>query len=194
MGPEWRCYSAPEIKTREEQLAWGNKFDQKEAPGAKAPERIVRDEEQEEVFYWGDAKEILAPFHQHKPQFGSSSRGQFSISGDGDGDNDNSAGREEMLFVPMRKNKRKSDTAGMLTGLRADTNSSYWKCQRGKLHTREGMGSTHSKRPDSGTSKTGTSEAIVKAVYMMEPGPNPYKSAMESDEEPECEWQEAIYS
>jgi len=192
VGPESRCYSAPEIKTREEQPAWGNKFDQKEAPCEKAPERIVRQEEQEEVFYCGDAKEILAPFHQHKPQFGSLSRGQSSIRGDGDSDNDNSAGREEMPFVQTRKNKRKSDSSGMLTGLRPDTNSPYWKSQRVKLNTTEGMGSTHSKWPDSGTSNTGTSEAIVEAVYMMEPGPNLYKSAMESDAA--WELQEAIYS
>jgi len=54
------------------------------------------------------------------------------------------------------------------------------------------MGSTHSKRGGSGTSNTGTSDAMVEAVYMVEAGPNTYKSAMESDEA--CEWQEGIDS
>ena len=73
MGPESRCYYAPEIKPWEEHLPWGDEFDEKEAPREKAPERIVRYEEQEEVIDWGDAKEVLAPFHQHKPLVGSSS-------------------------------------------------------------------------------------------------------------------------
>jgi len=71
---------------------------------------------------------------------------------------------------------------GMLRGLRADTNSSYWESQNGKLRTTEGMGSTHSKRGGSGTSNTGTSEVMVSVVYMVEAGTNTYKSAMESDE------------
>jgi len=53
------------------------------------------------------------------------------------------------------------------------------------------MGSTHS-QSGSGTSNTGTSEAMALAVYMVEADPNTYKSAMESDEA--CEWQEAIDS
>ena len=97
-----------------------------------------------------------------------------------------------MPYVPTRKRRRKSDTAGMLTGLRADTNSSYWESQRGKLHTTEGMGSPHSKRTGSGISNKGTSEEIVQAVYMVKAGPNPYKSAMESDQA--CESPEAIDS
>jgi len=51
------------------------------------------------------------------------------------------------------------------------------------------MGSTHSKS-GSGTSNTGTSDARVSAIYMVEAGPNRYKSPMQSDEP--CEWQEAI--
>jgi len=71
-------------------------------------------------------------------------------------------------------------------------NSSYWESQKGKLPATEGMGSAHSKKSGSGTSNTSTSEAMVEAVYMVEAGPNTYKSAMESDEA--CEWQEAIDS
>jgi len=50
----------------------------------------------------------------------------------------------------------------------------------------------YSKRGGSRTLNTGTSEAIVEAVYMVEAGLNTYKAAMESDEA--CEWQEATDS
>jgi len=180
-GQESRRYYAPEIQPWEEQLAWCDEFDEEEAPGEKAPERRVREEEKEQGFDWGDAEEVLAPFHLRKPQVESSSAGQSSNGDDSDGDNDNYADREEMPFVTTRKKRRKSDTPGMLRGLRADRNSSYWESQKGKLPTTEGMGSTHSKS-GSGTSNTGTSKAIVSAVYMVKAGPNMYKSAMKSDE------------
>jgi len=191
---ESRCYYVPEIQPWEEQLAWGDEFDEEEAPGEKAPERKVtqREEEQEQVFYWGDAEEVLALFHLGKPQVESSSAGQSSNGRDGGGDDDNGAEQEEMPFVITRKKRRKSDTPGMLKGLTADTNSSYWELEKGKLPTTEGMGRTYSKRGSSRTSNTGTSEAMVSAVYMVEAGPNTYKSAMESDEA--CKWQEAIDS
>jgi len=191
VGQESRHYYALEIQPWEEQLAWGDEFDEEEAPGEKAPERRVREEEQEQLFHWGDAEEVLAPFHLRKPEVESSSAGQSSNGGDGGGDDDNDVDREEMPFMTMRKKRRISDTPGTLRGLRADTNSSYWESQKGKLPTMEGMGSTHSKS-GSGTSNTGTSEAIVSAVYMVEAGSNTDKSAMESDEA--CEWQEAINS
>jgi len=194
VGQESRCYYGPEIQPWEEQLAWGDEFDDEEAPGEKAPERRVtrREEEQEQVFDCRDAEEVLAPFHLRKLRVESSSAGQSCNGGDGGGDNDNGVDREEMPFVTTRNLRRKSDTAGMLRGLTADTNSSYWESKKGKLPTTEGMGSTHSKRGGSGTSNTGTSEARLEAVYMVEAGPNTYKSAMESDEA--CEWQEAIDS
>jgi len=191
VGQKLRCYYAPEIQQWEEQQAWGDEFDEEEAPGEKAPERRVREEEQEQVFDWGDAGEVLAPFHLHKPQVELSSAGQSSNGGDGDSDDDNDAGREEMPFVTTRKKRRKLDTPGMLRRLRADTNSSYWESQKGKLPTTEGMGSIHSKS-GSGTLNTGSSGTMVSAVYMVEAGPNMYKAAMESDEA--CEWQEAINS
>jgi len=93
--------------------------------------------------------------------------------------------------VTTSKNRSKSDTAGMLRGRRADTNSSYWESQNGHLATMEGMGRTHSKS-GSGTSIIGTREVTVSAVYMVEACLNTYTSAMESDEV--CEWPEAIYS
>ena len=77
--------------------------------------------------------------------------------------------------MTMRQKRRKLDTPGMLKGLRADTNCSYWESQKGKLATTEGMGRTHSKS-GSGTSNTGTSEAMVEAVYIVEAGQNTYKS------------------
>jgi len=172
----WSCVAnAPEIQPWEDQLAWGDEFDEEEAPGEKAPERRVREEEQEQVFDWGDAEEVLASFHLRKPQGESSSAGQSSNGGDGDGDDDNDVDWEEMPFVTTRKKRRKLDTPGMLRGLRADTNSSYWESQKGKLPTTKGMGRTHSKS-GSGTSNTGTSEAMVEAIYMVEAGPNTYKS------------------
>jgi len=191
VGQGSRLYYASEIETWEEQLAWGDEFDEEDAPAENAPERRAREEEQEQVFDWGDAEEVLAPFHLCKPQVQSSSAGQASNGGDRDGDDNNDADREEMPFVTTRKKRRKSDTAGMLRGLRADTNSSYWESQKGKLPTTEGMGTTHSKSGSS-TSNTGTSEARPLAVYMVEASPNTYKSAIESDEA--CEWQEAIDS
>jgi len=124
VGQESRRYYAPEIRPWEDQLAWGDEFDEEEAPGEKAPQRRVREEEQEQVFDWGDAEEVLAGFHLHKPQGESSSAGQSSNGGDGDGDDDNDVDREEMPFVTTRKKRRKLDTPGMLRGLRADTNSS----------------------------------------------------------------------
>jgi len=54
------------------------------------------------------------------------------------------------------------------------------------------MESEYSKQDGSRTSNTSTNEVMVSAVYMMEAGPNTYKSARESDEP--CEWQEAIVS
>jgi len=116
--------------------------------------------------------------HLRKPRVEWSSAGQSSNGVDG-GDNDNGADREEMPFVTTSKKRRKSDTPGMLRRLTADTNMSYWESQKGKLPTREGMGSTQFKRGGSGTSNTGTSEGIVSAVYMVEAGRNTYKSAME---------------
>ena len=163
VGQESRRYYLLEIQPLEEQLAWGHEFDEEEAPGERAPVRRVREEEQEQVFDWGDAKEVQAPFHLRKPQVGLSSAGQSSNRGDGGGDDDNDTDREEVPFVPMRKKRRKSDTPGMLSGLRADTNSSSWESQKGKLPTTEGMGSTHSKCGPR-TSNTGTSEALVSAV------------------------------
>jgi len=123
VGQESRRYYALEIQPWEEQLAWGDEFDEEEAPGEKAPERRVtrREEEQEQVFDWGDAEEVLAPFHLLKPRVGSSLAGQSSNCGDGDGNDDNDADREEMPFVMTRRKKRKSDTPGMLRGLRAVT-------------------------------------------------------------------------
>jgi len=191
VGQESRRYYAPEIQPWEEDLAWGDEFDKEEPLGEKAPERRVREEEQEQVFDWGDAEEVLAPFHLPNPRVESSWAGQSCNGGEGGGDDDNDADREEMAFVMTRKKRRKSDTPGMVRGLRADMNSSYWESQKGKLPTTEGMGSTHSKS-GSGTSNTGTSEAIVSAVNMVEAGPNTYQSAMESTEA--CEWQEAIDS
>jgi len=146
-----------------------------------APERRVREEEQEQVIDRRDAEEVRAPFHQHKPQVESTSARQSSNGCDGDSDNDNDADREEMPFVVTRNKRTKLDTPGMVRGLRADTNSSYWESQKGKVHATEGMGSRHS-QSGSAISNIGTSEAIVAAVYMVEAGPNTYKSAMESDE------------
>ena len=127
VGQELRRYYTPEIQPWAEQLAWGDEFDEEEAPGEKAPERRVREEEQEQVFDWREAEEVLAPFHLRKPQVESSSAGQSFNGGDGDSDGDNDADREEMPFLTTRKKTRKSDTPGMLRGLRADTNSSYWE-------------------------------------------------------------------
>jgi len=152
----------------------------------------VKEEEHKEVFDWGDAEEALAPLHLHKLQVQWLSGEQSSNGGYGDSDNDNDADWEEMPFVLMRKKQRKSDTPGMLRGLRADTNGSYYEFHRGGLPAMERMGCMHSKRGGSRTSNTGTSEAIVLAVYMVEAGLNTYKSAMESDEA--CKWQEAIDS
>jgi len=45
---ESRPYYAPEIQPREKQLAWGDEFDEEEAPADKAPEKRVRKEEQED--------------------------------------------------------------------------------------------------------------------------------------------------
>jgi len=191
VSQESRGYYALELQPWEQQLAWGDEFDEEEAPGEKSPERRVREEEQEQVFDWGDAEEVLAPCHLHKPQVESSSAGQSCNGGDGDGDDDNDGDWEEMPFVTTRKKRRKLDIPGMLRGLRADTNSSYWKSQKGKLPTTEGMGSTQSKG-GCGTSNTGTREAMMSAVYTVEAGANMYKSAIESDEA--CEWQEAIDS
>ena len=171
----------PEIQPWEEQLAWGDEFDEKEAPGKKASERIVREEEQQEVFEWGDAEQVLAPFHLYKPQVEPSSGGQYS-NGNSDSNHDNSVDREAMPFVTTRKKRRKSDTSAMLRGLRAETNSSYSESQRGKLPTMKGIRATHSKRSSSGRSNTGTSEAMVSAVYIVEAGPITYKSARKSDE------------
>ena len=125
VGQELRRYYAPEIQPWEEQLAWGDEFDKEEAPGGKAPDRRVtqREEEPEQVFDWGDAEEVRAPFHLCKSRVESSSAGQCSNGGDGGGDDDNDADREEMPFVTTRKKMVKSDTAGILRGLRADTNS-----------------------------------------------------------------------
>jgi len=53
--------------------------------------------------------------------------GQSFNGSDGDGDNDNDGDREEMPFVTTTKKRRKSDTPGILRGLRADKNSSYWE-------------------------------------------------------------------
>ena len=181
VGQESRLYYVPEIQAWEEQLAWGDEFDEKEAPVEKAPERIVREEEQQEVFEWGDAEQVLAPFHLYKPQVESYSGGQSS-NGNSDGDNENSVDREEMPFVTTRKKRRKSDTSAMLRGLRVETNSSYWESQRGKLPTMKGTRTTHSKRSGSGRSNTGTSEAMLSAVYIVEAGPITYKSARKSDE------------
>jgi len=50
VGQESRRYYASEIQPWEEQLAWGNEFDEEEAPGEKAPAARVREEDQEEVF------------------------------------------------------------------------------------------------------------------------------------------------
>ena len=181
VGQESRRYYSPEIQPWEEQLAWGDEFDEEEALEERAPERRVREEEGAEVIDWGDAKEVLAPFDLCKPQVESSSGGQSFNGSDGDGDDDNEADREEMPFVTTRKKMRKSDNPGMLRGLRAHTNSSYWESQKGNFPATEGMGSTHSKRSGSGTSNTSTSEVMVSAVYMVEVGPNTYKSAMEAD-------------
>ena len=145
MGQESRRYYTPQIQPWEQQLAWGDEFDEKEVPGEKAPERRVREEEQEQVYDWRDAEEDLAPFHLRKPQVKSTSAGQSSNGGTGDSDNDNDADREEMVFVETRKKRRKLDTPGMVRGLRADTNSSYWVSQKGKVPATEGMGSPHSK-------------------------------------------------
>jgi len=105
----------------------------------------VREEAEEQVFDWGDAEEPLAPFHLCKPRVESSSPGESSNGGDSDSDNDNDADREEMPFVTTRKRRSKLDTPGMLGELRADTNSSYWKSQKGNLPSTEEMRSTHSK-------------------------------------------------
>ena len=188
VGQESRRYYAPEVQPWEEQLAWGDELDEEEAPKGKAPE----EEEVQQQFDWEDAGEVLAPFRMHKPRIELSSRGQSSDGGDGDGDDDNAADREEVPVIKAKKKRRKSDTPGMLRGLRADTDSTYWESQRGELPTTEGMGSEYSKQGGSRTSNTSTSEAIVSAVYMVEAGPNTYKSAMESDEA--YEWQEAIDS
>ena len=146
----------------------------------------------QEQFDWEDAGEVLAPFRMHKPRIELSSRGQSSHGGDGDGDDDNAADREEVPVIKSKKKRRKSDMPGMLRGLRADTDSSYWESQRGELPATERMGSEYSKQGGSRTSNTSMSEAMVSAVYMVEAGPNTYKSAMESDEA--YEWQEAINS
>jgi len=73
-----------------------------DAPGEKAPERRVREEEQEQVSDWGDAEEVLAPFNLRKPRVESSSAGQSS-NGDRGGDNDDDADWEEMPLVTTRK-------------------------------------------------------------------------------------------
>ena len=183
VGQESQRYYAPEVQPWEAQLAWGNEFDEEEAPKGKAPE----EEEVQEQFDWEDAGEVLAPFPKHKSRIKLLSRGQSSDGGD-----DSAADREKVPVIKAEKKRRKSDTPGRLRGLRADTDSSYWESQRGELPTTEGMGSEYSKQGSSRTSNTSTSEVMVLAVYMVEAGPKTYKSARESDKA--CEWQEAIDS
>ena len=88
-------------------------------PEEKVPERRVREEEQEGGFDWGDAEEVLAPLHLHKPQVESPSGGQSSNCGDSDSNDDNDTDGKDMQFVMTRKKMTKADTPGRLTGLRA---------------------------------------------------------------------------
>ena len=119
VGQASRRYYAAPIEPWEEQLAWGDEFDEEELPKERIiPERKVEKQKQKEVFDWGDAEEVLAPFRLHKPQIELSSEGEPADDGDGDDDDDNNM--REVVLEKQKKKRRVSDTPAMIRQLRAD--------------------------------------------------------------------------
>ena len=104
--------------------------------------RQIIEEEEGGRYDWGEDKEVVVPFMMHKPQVElSSSREPSAGTSDGDGDDDNVPVRQEEPIGKEKKKRRISDMAGMIRGLRVDTDSPYWESQKGELPATEGMGS-----------------------------------------------------
>ena len=60
-------YYALEIQPWEEQLAWGDEFDEEKKPKCRPHVRQIIEEEEQEPYDWGKNGEVVAPFMMYKP-------------------------------------------------------------------------------------------------------------------------------